>query len=112
MYTFTENKYYLDDIYLGGVVRPVQYPLAAATYWANQHVLDGVVNGAASATLGTARGTYGADQGVVDFAVNGAAGLTGFSGGLLRYIQSGNVQRYAAVVFAATAIFVGIFAFV
>ncbi|MGH2790108.1 MAG: NADH-quinone oxidoreductase subunit L [Actinomycetota bacterium] len=112
MYTFTENKYYLDDIYLGGVVRPIQYPLAAATYWANQHVLDGVVNGAARATLGTARGTYGADQGVVDFAVNGAAGLTGFSGGLLRYIQSGNVQRYAAVVFAATAIFVGVFAFV
>jgi len=71
-----------------------------------------VVNGAAGATLGSARRTYGADQGVVDFAVNGAAGLTGFSGGLLRYIQSGHVQRYAAVLFAAIAIFVAVFAFV
>ena len=39
---------------------------------------------------------------MIDFAVNGAAGLTGYSGGLLRYIQSGNVQRYAAVLFAAS----------
>jgi NADH-quinone oxidoreductase subunit L len=47
---------------------------------------------------------------VVDFAVNGAAGITGASGGLLRYIQSGNVQRYAAVLFAAVALFVALFA--
>ena len=38
------------------------------------------------------------------------AGLTGASGGLLRYIQSGKVQRYAAFLFAAIAIFVGAFA--
>jgi hypothetical protein len=47
---------------------------------------------------------------VVDFAVNGAAGLTGSSGRLLRYIQTGHVQRYAAVLFAAVAIFVAAFA--
>ncbi|MDQ4027483.1 MAG: hypothetical protein M3214_05445, partial [Actinomycetota bacterium] len=61
--------------------------------------------------LVTARHTYETvDQEVVDFAVNGAAGLTGWSGGILRYIQSGNVQRYAAVLFAAIAIFVALFA--
>ena len=32
--------------------------------------------------------------------MNGAAGLTGFAGGVLRYIQSGNVQRYAVFLFA------------
>ena len=112
MYGFAERRYYLDDIYLGGVVKPVQYPLAAATYWANQHVLDGIVNGAAKGTLGAASGTYRADQGVVDFGVNGAAGLTGFSGGLLRHIQTGNVQRYAAMLFAGIAIFVAVFALV
>ena len=111
VYRFVENKYYLDDIYLKGIVKPVQYPLAAATYWTNQHILDGVVNGAARGTVATARFTYDdIDQGVVDFMVNGAAGLTGWSGGILRYIQSGNVQRYAAVLFAAVAIFVGLFA--
>jgi NADH-quinone oxidoreductase subunit L len=111
VYRFIENKYYLDDLYLGGIVRPVQYPLAQAAYWTNQHILDGIVNGSATATLVTARYTYETvDQEVVDFAVNGAAGLTGWSGGILRYIQSGNVQRYAAVLFGAIAIFVALFA--
>jgi NADH-quinone oxidoreductase subunit L len=110
LYGFTENKYYLDDLYLGGIVRPIQYPLAAATYWANQHILDGIVDGTARGVLGTASGTYRADLGIVDKGVNGAAGLTNFSGGLLRYIQSGNVQRYAAVLFAGVAVFVAIFA--
>jgi NADH-quinone oxidoreductase subunit L len=111
IYRFVENKYYLDDLYLRGIVRPVQYPLAQATYWSNQHILDGIVNGSAKGTLVTARHTYdNVDQQVVDFMVNGAAGLTGWSGGILRYIQSGNVQRYAAVLFAAIAMFVALFA--
>jgi NADH-quinone oxidoreductase subunit L len=111
MYRFVENKYYLDDIYLRGIVKPVQYPIAAATYWTNQHLLDGVVNGAAKGTIASAGFTYATvDQEIVDFMVNGAAGLTGWSGGILRYIQSGNVQRYAAVLFAAVAVFVGLFA--
>lgn len=111
LYRFVANKYYLDDIYLKGIVRPIQYPVARVTYWTNQKILDGAVNGTALGTLIVARPTYDVlDQQVVDFAVNGAAGLTGASGGLLRYIQSGNVQRYAAILFAAIAIFVGLFA--
>ena len=110
-YRFVENKYYLDDIYLRGIVRPIQYGLARAVYWTNQNVLDGAVNGTAWATLGTARGTYGIlDQRLIDGAVNGAAGLTGATGGLLRYVQTGNIQRYAAVLFAAVALFVAVFA--
>lgn len=113
MYRFVQNKYYLDDFYLNGIVRPVQYPVSRATYWTDQRILDGVVNGAAWATLATARPTYAViDQRVVDFAVNGAAGLTGSTGGLLRYIQTGNIQRYAAVLFAAVAIFVALFALI
>ena len=110
-YRFVENKYYLDDIYLGGIVTPIQYPIAQFTYWTNQHILDGVVNGTATGTVVTARHTYDTiDQDVVDFMVNGAAGITGWSGGLLRYIQTGQIQRYAAVLFAAVAVFVGLFA--
>jgi NADH-quinone oxidoreductase subunit L len=110
-YRFVENKYYLDDIYLGGIVKPIQYPIAQFTYWTNQSILDGVVNGTATATVFTARHTYDTiDQDIVDFMVNGAAGITGWSGGLLRYIQTGHVQRYAAVLFAAVAVFVGLFA--
>ncbi|MDQ3987249.1 MAG: NADH-quinone oxidoreductase subunit L [Actinomycetota bacterium] len=112
LYRFVANKYYLDDIYLRVIVRPVQYALARAAYWSNQNVLDGAVNGTAVGAVLTSRGTYNVlDQQVVDFAVNGAAGLTGLSGGLLRYVQSGNVQRYAAVLFAAVALFVALLAF-
>jgi NADH-quinone oxidoreductase subunit L len=110
-YRLLVNKYYMDDLYTRGVVKPIQYTLAKAAYWSNQNILDGAVNGVAAGTIGTANFTYDElDQKVVDYAVNGAAGLTGASGGLLRYIQGGNVQRYAAVLFAAIAIFIGLFA--
>jgi NADH-quinone oxidoreductase subunit L len=110
-YRFAVNKYYLDDLYLAGIVRPVQYTLARAAYWTNQHVLDAAVDGSAAGTVATAGVMYNTvDQHMVDFAVNGAAGLTGWSGGMLRYVQTGHVQRYAAVLFAAIALFVAIFA--
>jgi NADH-quinone oxidoreductase subunit L len=111
VYRFIENKYYLDDLYLDGIVRPIQYPLAAAAYWSNQHILDGIVNGTAKLTLRESEFVYNKlDQGTIDYMVNGSAGLTGLTGGILRYIQSGNVQRYAAVLFGAVALFVGLFA--
>ena len=111
-YGFVANKYYLDDIYLKGIVKPVQYTLARAAYWFDRHIIDGIVNGVGNGTLAGSRTTYGViDQQVVDFAVNGAAGLTGVSGGLLRYVQTGNIQRYAAVLFGAIALFVALLAF-
>ena len=110
LYRFISNKYYLDDFYLKGIVKPIQYPIARATYWSNQKVLDGVVNGVGAGTVALSHPVYDVlDQQVVDFAVNGAAGITGFSGGLLKYIQTGNVQRYAAVLFGAVAAFVAVF---
>jgi NADH-quinone oxidoreductase subunit L len=110
MYRFAANKYYLDDIYLNGIVKPIQYPIARATYWTNQKILDGVVNGVGRGVVALSHPTYDIlDQQVIDFAVNGSAGLTGYTGGLLKYIQSGNVQRYAAVLFGAIAVFVALF---
>jgi NADH-quinone oxidoreductase subunit L len=110
-YRLAANAYYLDNFYLRYIVRPVQYTWAKAAYWTNQHILDGVVNGTARGTVATSKFTYNTlDQEIVDFAVNGAAGLTGLSGGILKYVQSGNVQRYAAVLFASVAIFVALLA--
>jgi NADH-quinone oxidoreductase subunit L len=113
VYRFIENKYYLDDIYLGGVVKPIQYPIARASNWFNQKVIDGIVNGAASVSVKEGRWIYKyLDQKGIDGAINGSAGLTGATGGLLRYIQSGNIQRYAAVLFVSIAVFVALFAIV
>ena len=109
VYTLLENKYYLDDIYWKGIIRPIRDPLAAAVYWSNQKVLDGAVNGAAGLTKVSAKVVNAFDRGVIDGAVNGAGNLAGFTGGLLRYIQSGNVQRYAAFLFTGVVVLAIVF---
>ena len=45
------------------------------------------------------------DQKVVDGVVNGAGFTAEESGGILRYIQTGRVQQYAAVLFGAAGLF-------
>jgi NADH-quinone oxidoreductase subunit L len=101
-YRFLENKYYLDDLYENVIVGGIKGPVAQASYWVNQHVIDGVVNAIGRGTAVAARETYDViDQKVVDGAVNGLAETTGETGGLLRYVQSGRVQRYALTLFAA-----------
>ncbi len=82
-YTFIERKYYLDDIYDGGIVHPIQYPIAADVDRFDRSVVDGAVNG-----IGLS-----------------ARGL----GGVLRYLQSGSVQRYAVFLFAGVVILALIF---
>jgi NADH-quinone oxidoreductase subunit L len=104
LYTFLERKYYLDDIYLRGIVRPIQYPIARLVNWTNQNILDGIVNAFAWLTRRFGTGTDAVDRRVVDGAVNRVAVGAGWTGGLLRYVQSGNVQRYAVILFAGVAI--------
>ncbi len=94
---------------MGGIVRPVQYPIARATNWSNQRVLDGIVHAFAWVTRRFASGTDAVDEHVVDGAVNRIGVGTGWTGGLLRYLQSGNVQRYAILLFAGVAILAVIF---
>ncbi|MCA1727700.1 MAG: hypothetical protein LC722_08665, partial [Actinobacteria bacterium] len=103
-YTLLERKYYLDDVYLKGIVRPLQYPIPRAVDWTNQRVLDGAVNAAGWATRKLSLGVDVVDKRAVDGAVNGVAFGAGATGGLLRYIQSGNVQRYAVFLFVGVAI--------
>jgi NADH-quinone oxidoreductase subunit L len=103
-YTLLERKYFLDDIYWGGIVRPIRDDLSAAVYWTNQRVLDGVVDGAGWLARKLSIGVNAFDRDVIDGAVNGAGKTAGFTGGLLRYIQSGNVQRYAAFLFTGIVV--------
>jgi NADH-quinone oxidoreductase subunit L len=109
-YKLLMNKYYLDDFYWKFFVRPIRDGVSAAAYWVNQHVLDGAVNGAAAGARVTARAVYDVvDQRVVDGAVNGVGIGTRRGGGLLKFIQSGDVQRYAAALFAAVALLAFLF---
>jgi NADH-quinone oxidoreductase subunit L len=73
VWTVLQRKFFLDDLYEGVLVRGVVGALAPATYWFDQRVLDGVVDGVGLGTRRLARG--------------------------LRYVQSGQAQWYAAALF-------------
>jgi len=109
-YAFLENKYYLDKLYEQGIRDAVKGPIARATYWFNQKVLDGIVNGVGKGSVRVGEGLYKyIDQGAVDRTVNATGHGAEGSGQLLRRIQTGRVQQYAALLFAGAAILAGIF---
>jgi NADH-quinone oxidoreductase subunit L len=104
-YAFLVNKYYLDDLYEKVIVGGIQGAVARATYWFDQHVIDGAVNGLGRSTATVARYTYDiVDQRMVDGAVNELAHETDLAGAELRRVQSGRVQRYALLLFGGVGI--------
>jgi NADH-quinone oxidoreductase subunit L len=107
--TLLQNRYYMDAFYMRAIVLPIRDRLSAAVYWTNQIVLDGAVNGAASLARALGQATVWFDRNVIDGAVHGVAGIAGFTGGILRYVQSGNVQRYAAFLFTGVVILAIVF---
>ncbi len=104
-YTFLVNKYYLDYLYEDVIIDGIRGPVARASYWVNQHVIDGVVNGLGRGESVLARYTYDVvDQRIVDGAVNGLAYEADAASGEIRRIQSGRVQRYALMLFLGVAV--------
>ena len=108
-YRVLQRKFYIDDFYMAAIVHPVRDGVSRAMYWVNQNVIDGLVNGAAGGAKATAKGLYVVDQKVIDGAVNGAGIGTRRGGGLLKYLQGGDVQRYAAYLFAGVLVFAFLF---
>jgi NADH-quinone oxidoreductase subunit L len=104
-YRLLENKYFLDRLYEGVIVAGIREPIARGVYWFNQSVIDRAVNAFGSGARRAGRFTYDViDQKVVDAAVNDVANLAGNTGGLLRYVQSGRVQRYALLLVGAVGL--------
>jgi NADH-quinone oxidoreductase subunit L len=104
-YGFLWNKYYLDALYEGVIVKAVVGPIAKGAYWVNQNVLDGIVNAAGIGSKTVSRWVYrNIDQRVVDGAVNGSGAAARGAGGALRPVQSGKVNQYGALLFAAATV--------
>jgi len=82
------------------IERPIRDPIAAAVYWNNQHVIDGVVNGTATLTYAFSGVIAWFDRNVIDGVVNGAGTTMELFGRGLRTIQTGKVQWYAVGLFA------------
>jgi NADH-quinone oxidoreductase subunit L len=104
-YNLLWNKYYLDHLYEKVIVAGIIGPIAKGAVWFNQHILDGIVNGLGLGATAFGRWTYKyVDQGVIDAAVNGSAKGANSAGGGLRFLQTGRIQQYAALLFGAAAL--------
>ncbi len=111
VHTALANKYFLDHLYTGVIVKAVKGPLARAVYWSNQRVIDGAVNEAGRRSVAVGRGVYERiDQGLIDnLIVDGSGRASDASGEGLRTMQTGKVQHYGAILFAAAAVLAGVF---
>ncbi|MEZ5239911.1 MAG: NADH-quinone oxidoreductase subunit L [Microthrixaceae bacterium] len=108
--TVLVNKYYFDWLYTDVITGFVKGPLARAANWFNTHVIDAIVNGVGKGAVVAGNFVYeNIDQEVVDGAVNAAGTTASETGGLLRHLQSGRIQQYAALFFAAAALLAGVF---
>jgi NADH-quinone oxidoreductase subunit L len=96
-YRVVLNKYFVDELYGLVFVRGglVFFRLMA---WLDLHVIDGIVNLAATVTRGVTALTGLLDLWVVDGAVNGVAGATQFVGRRVRNLQTGGINAYLYVV--------------
>ncbi len=109
---FLEEKYYLDHLYTGAIAGGTKGPLARATDWFNQNVLDGIVNGVGKLSVGLGNFIYNIiDQKAIDGVVNGSGNSASGAGQFLRGMQTGQVRQYATLMFGATAVVAAIFIF-
>jgi NADH-quinone oxidoreductase subunit L len=107
LYPLLEHKYYVDDLYDYGLVRPLRGPLARAVDWSNNVIIDGAVNGVGVVARRLASLVYGGlDQRGIDLGINAAAAAAGEAGGVLRRAQTGKVQQYAAALFLGAVLLV------
>ena len=107
-----ENKYYLDDFYLKGIVNPIKSSIAKAVNGFNSNVIDRFINNVALLMSFFGKVLYSnLDQGGIDKVVNSVSVGTENVGGQLKLIQTGRVQQYLSL-FLSGVLVVSIIIFV
>ena len=108
-HTLLANKYYLDHLYNGVVADGTKGPLARLAYRINQDVIDRTVDTVGETAVKAGTVVYEKiDQLVVDGVVNASGRGSSGAGEELRKINSGKVQSYAAILFAAATVLAGV----
>ena len=103
--TLLIEKYYLDKLFVDGVVGFIKGPLAQATYWTNQKIIDGVVNAVGVGTkLPAASPTTSSTRRASTASSTESAYRASETGGVLRLVQTGRVQQYALLLFATVGL--------
>jgi NADH-quinone oxidoreductase subunit L len=104
-YRLLQNKYYLDEIYLKGIVRPVLW-IADVVFAFDQKVIDWVVNMSGKLTVVFSKAIGIFDLSVIDGAVNWIGKITMGSGMGARKAQTGYALNYALVFFAVVTVMI------
>jgi NADH-quinone oxidoreductase subunit L len=102
IYKLLYNKYYVDEIYLALIVRPLVL-LTKGLFAFDLGIIDGAVNGSAKVTVLWSKIKGWFDVHIVDGAVNGVAFVTQFAGSVVRRVQNGYLQQYALMIIVGLA---------
>ena len=108
LYRLVAGKYFVDELY-GRIVLGPFYALCEVFRWLDMRVVDGAVNGVRHMTIGLSIASNVNDRWVVDLAVNGVGALIRGSAFVLRRVQTGVVQNYAAAMVLGTFMLLGIY---
>ena len=109
IWTAMENKWYIDEIYSFIFIRPA-VGISTLLYRVDADwIIDPIVNGAANLgrNLGELNNWF--DRSIVDGLVNLVAVIMDELSKALRYIQTGQVQNYLAILLAGLLVLAGIY---
>ena len=109
IHRFLYNKWYFDELYNASIIAGTM-AVSKALSWFDTRVVDGLVNLSAWITRGVSAIAGHFDTYVVDGAVNLMANVTGYSGSLLKKLQTGKVQAY--IVFTLMGVLILIYFFI
>jgi NADH-quinone oxidoreductase subunit L len=103
LYRTVRNKYYVDEVYAAG---PVAATLSAsrAAAWFDVHIIDWIVNFAATLTVFSSWLSGLLDRYVVDGLVNLASNMTLEAGRRMRRLQTGSINGYLYGILAAVTL--------
>jgi NADH-quinone oxidoreductase subunit L len=108
IWTVLRNKYYIDEIYRGTVIRGT-IALATLLFRFDLRIIDAVVNLVGKLTERCSYVSRLFDTYVIDGIVNGVGRVTSAVGQELRYIQTGRVQNYMVIVVISVVLLMGVF---
>ncbi len=103
LYTLAYNKFYFDDLYDGFAVAAAK-AVAGVSAWIDKWIIDGLVNLAGYMTKWSAMLTGLFDLRVIDGMVDGAASAAQGTGEMLRTTQDGRLRLYVMLLFGFAAL--------
>ncbi len=106
---FLVNKWHFDEMYDALFMKPA-HVVGAFCVWIDRTIFDGILHGAAKATVLVAKWDRIFDEKIIDGFVNMLAGATFSFGRSLKVIQTGNLRQYVMfIVVGVVALFAVLF---